>query len=122
MQLSLIRYAHVLLIYAEAQARADGSTNSDAYNAVNAIRQRAGLASLSGLTNPNFINAVVQERAWEFAGEYTRWFDLVRLEMVESANASKDPNDIPVSGTITKSKYWLPIPAADVSINPNIGG
>ena len=122
MQLTLIRYAHVLLIYAEAQAQATGSADSDAYNAVNAIRQRAGLAPLSGLSNTDFIKAVVQERAWEFAGEYTRWFDLVRLEMVESANANKDANDIPVSGAITKSKYWLPIPAADVSINPNIGG
>ena len=90
MQLTLIRYAHVLLIYAEAQARANGSADSDAYDAVNAIRQRAGLAPLSGLSNTDFINSVVQERAWEFAGEYTRWFDLVRLEMVESANANKD--------------------------------
>jgi len=58
--------------------RADGNANADAYLAVNAIRQRAGLAGLSGLANNAFIDAVVQERAWEFAGEYTRWFDLVR--------------------------------------------
>ena len=122
MQLSMIRYAHVLLIYSEASARATGSADAAAYLAVNAIRQRAGLADLSGLSNTDFINAIVDERKWEFAGEYTRWFDLVRLEQVETANANKDAREIPVVGTITKVDYWLPLPSGDVTLNPNIGG
>jgi hypothetical protein len=116
----LIRYAHVLLIYAEAQARSGGA-NADAYNAVNAVRRRAGLADLpAGLSDNDFINAVINERAWEFAGEWNRWFDLVRLEKVEEANANKNPGDLQPAGPITKEKYLLPIPGADALMNPNL--
>jgi len=116
----LIRYAHVLLIFAEAQARS-GDANADAYDAVNAVRRRAGLGDLpAGLTGNDFINAVIDERAWEFAGEWNRWFDLVRLERVEEANANKNPNDLQPAGPITKEKYVLPIPGADALMNPNL--
>jgi hypothetical protein len=116
----MIRYAHVLLIYAEAQARS-GTVNTEAYNAINAVRQRAGLGDLTpGMIPADFINAVIDERAWEFAGEWNRWFDLVRLERVEAANANKDPNDLQPAGPITKEKYHLPIPGADALINPNL--
>lgn len=117
----MIRYAHVLLIYAEAQARATGTPDDAAYAAVNAVRSRAGLSSLSiGLSGQDFATAVVQERAWEFAGEWNRWFDLVRLEQVEAANANKAPEDLQPAGPITKAKYWMPIPGADALVNPNL--
>lgn len=117
----MIRYAHVLLIYAEAQARATGSPDAQAYAAVNAVRQRAGLSPLpEGLSGNDFAAAVVQERAWEFAGEWNRWFDLVRLERVEAANTDKDPGDLTPAGTITKQQYWMPVPGADAIINPNL--
>lgn len=116
----MIRYAHVLLIYAEAQARATGTPSAEAYAAVNAVRQRAGLGNLpDGLAGPAFVEAVVNERAWEFAGEWSRWFDLVRLEQVEAANENKDPGDLE-PGAITKEKYWMPIPGADALMNPNL--
>jgi hypothetical protein len=116
----LIRYAHVLLIYAEAQARSGGA-NADAYTVVNAVRRRAGLADLpAGLSDNDFINAVIDERAWEFAGEWNRWFDLVRLEKVEEANANKNPDDLQPAGPVTKEKYVLPIPGADALMNPNL--
>lgn len=116
----LIRYAHVLLIYAEAQARS-GGVNTDAYAAINAVRKRAGLGDLpAGLSASDFINAVIDERAWEFAGEWNRWFDLVRLEKVEEANANKHPDDLQPAGPITKEDYLLPIPGADALMNPNL--
>jgi starch-binding outer membrane protein, SusD/RagB family len=115
----LIRYAHVLLIYAEAQARS-GAPTAEAYTALNAVRSRAGLAPLSGLTAPAFANAVVSERSWEFAAEWTRWFDLLRLEKVEEANATKAADDLKPIKAITKANYWLPIPLADVNLNPNL--
>jgi hypothetical protein len=116
----MIRYAHVLLTYAEAQARS-GSVNADAYTALNAVRRRAGLLTdLAGLTPDDFIKAVIDERAWEFAGEWNRWFDLVRLEKVEEANANKHPDDLQPNGAITKADYVLPIPGADVLVNPNL--
>lgn len=117
----MIRYAHVLLIYAEAQARATGTPDDAAYTAVNAVRLRAGLPALTaGLSGPDFADAVVNERAWEFAGEWNRWFDLVRLEKVEAANADKDPADLQPAATITKENYWMPIPGADALVNPNL--
>jgi hypothetical protein len=117
----MIRYAHVLLIYAEAQARATGSPEATAYAAVDAVRRRAGLDPLPpGLSGDEFAAAVVRERAWEFAGEWNRWFDLVRLEQVEAANADKDPADLPPAGPVTKQHYWMPVPGADAIVNPNL--
>lgn len=117
----MLRYAAVLLTYAEAQARATSTPNEDAYTAVNAVRLRAGLGKLpDGLSGADFATAVVNERAWELAGEWSRWFDLVRLEKVEEANANKHPDDLTISGTITKQKYWMPIPGADAAVNPNL--
>ncbi|MEX6689920.1 RagB/SusD family nutrient uptake outer membrane protein [Danxiaibacter flavus] len=121
MSMPLIRYANVLLTYAEAQARANTSAGSDAYAAVNEVRRRAGLPDMTISLSANvFADSVVQERAWEFAGEYTRWFDLVRLEKVEEANSHKDVNDLKPLGTITKANYWLPIPYMETQLNPNL--
>jgi hypothetical protein len=117
---SMMRYAYVLTVYAEAEARATGTPDALAYQCINAIRQRSGLTPLSGLSGPDFAAAVVQERAWEFAAERTRWFDLVRLEMVEQANANKDANDLKPIGTITKSDYIFPLPFSETSVNPNL--
>jgi len=116
----MMRYAHVLTIYAEAQARSTGTPNSDAYTAINAVRRRAGLTDLpEGMSGADFATAVVNERAWEFAGEWNRWFDLVRLELVEAANANKNPGDLQ-PGPITKANYWMPVPGADAVVNPNL--
>jgi hypothetical protein len=116
----MIRYAHVLLTYAEAQARS-GTVSSEAYAALNAVRARAGLTNVpSGLTPDAFVKVVIDERAWEFAGEWNRWFDLVRLEKVEEANANKNAGDLTPNGTITKADYVLPIPGADKLMNPNL--
>jgi hypothetical protein len=120
----IMRYAHVLLIYAEAQARANGSAGADAYAALNAVRERAGLTDLSGLSNDDFLTAVVNERAWEFACEgTTRWFDLQRLEMVEVVNDAAHRNPLEnkiIANPITKANYWFPVPLADANINPNL--
>ncbi|QEH42659.1 RagB/SusD family nutrient uptake outer membrane protein [Chitinophaga sp. XS-30] len=117
----MIRYAHVLLIYAEAQARSSAAPDTEAYNAVNAVRFRAGLGDLTpGLGTDDFIKAVIDERAWEFAGEWNRWFDLVRLDMVAEANANKHADDLKPAGPITQQHYWMPIPGADALVNPNL--
>jgi starch-binding outer membrane protein, SusD/RagB family len=114
-----MRYAHVLAIYAEAKARS-GGPDQQAYDAVNAIRERAGLELLSNLSADMFAKAVVDERSWEFAAERTRWFDLVRLEMVEQANANKHEWDLKPLGAITKEKYVFPLPITEVLANPNL--
>lgn len=114
------RFATVLLTYAEAQCRATGTPNTEAFDAVNAVRNRAGLPDLDpALTGDDFAKAVFDERGWEMAGESTRYFDLKRMEMVDDVNAPamKDPDDYPVRGQIYD---YLPLPAADKQLNPNL--
>jgi starch-binding outer membrane protein, SusD/RagB family len=115
----MMRYAHVLTIYAEAKARS-GGPDLQAYEAINAIRVRAGLLPLGVMSAEDFADRVVQERAWEFAGERTRWFDLVRLEMVEEANANKHANDLKPINAITKDDYFFPLPLSETLANPNL--
>lgn len=122
----MMRYPHVLTIYAEAKARGTGGPDKAAYDVLNQVRLRglpAGAKALSpddGLSATQFADAVVQERAWEFACERTRWFDLIRLERVEAANAAKSPEDLQPIKPITKAEYWFPLPYTDTSINPNL--
>lgn len=119
----MMRYTHVLLMYAEAKARTDGP-DDDAYSYLNMVRERAGEKPfpVGSLSATAFADSVVQERAWEFAGERTRWFDLVRLQMVEEANAEskKGPGDMRPVGPITKSDYTFPLPLSETTANPNL--
>lgn len=110
----LIRYPEVLLTYAEAQAMAS-APDATAYDAVNQVRRRAGLADLpAGLSQTAFRDAVVEERGWEFAAENgVRWFDLLRTETVAKANALRHSSEVPLINQpddATHSYYWAPIP------------
>ena len=75
----IIRYSEVLLTLAEAV----GPT-AEGYEAVNRIRQRAGLPDLMGISDiEEFREAVFQERTWELAYEFQHLFDLRRLGKME---------------------------------------
>jgi hypothetical protein len=116
----LIRYAEVLLIYAEAQAQANG-VDGTAYDAINEVRQRAGLSNLSGLSTADFINAVIAEKGWELAGEGQRWYDLIRTEKVAEVTAKRSVDEqVKIIGEVTSSNYYAPIPEAEVLKNPNL--
>ncbi|MCR5696585.1 MAG: RagB/SusD family nutrient uptake outer membrane protein [Marinilabiliaceae bacterium] len=73
-----MRYADVLLMYAEAANEVNEGPTSEAYGAINKVRTRAGLPSCTASTKDDFFEAIVDERAWEFGGESMRWKDLVR--------------------------------------------
>ncbi|MBU2950937.1 RagB/SusD family nutrient uptake outer membrane protein [Tamlana agarivorans] len=95
----LYRYADALLIYAEAQNEADGSPNGDAYNAINEIRNRAGLANLTpGLAQSDFRDAVLQERRVELNAEFKRKSDLRRTNRLASATANINLDWSPAQG------------------------
>lgn len=86
----ILRYADVLLILAEAENEINGPT-ADAYDAINMVRQRAGLDDLdSGLSKEEFRAAVRLERRHELYGEFQRRWDLIRwgtwMETMEQAN------------------------------------
>ncbi len=118
-----LTHANTLLIYAEAQAMSS-SPDASAYDAVNKVRNRAGLADLPvGLSKNEFRDAVVQERAWEFCGGYfcmDPWYDLVRLERVEASVLERHPDENPIVNPPTKERYFAPYPVTDI-VNPNLG-
>ena len=58
-----------MLLYAEAANRAEGSPNPLAYQTLNAIRARAELPALEGLSQEAFEKAVWAERYYELAYE-----------------------------------------------------
>ena len=76
----IIRYAEVLLIYAEAQNEV-GGPNQDAYDALKRIRDRAKLVTpaLGTFNQGSFREAVWRERWHELCYEGITWFDMVRL-------------------------------------------
>jgi len=118
-----IRYAEVLLVYAEAEAMAENGPDESAYKAINRVRERAGLEDLSsGMSASEFQTACFNERGWEFAGsEYcSRWGDLLRFEKVEEANSNRDSREYQLNHVPTKSDYYLPIPASEKNKDPNL--
>lgn len=78
----LIRYAEAPLIFAEADARLhSGSCTSEGLAALNTVRTRAGLSSLSSAN----LNAILNEWSREFGFEGRRRMDLVRFEKYGTA-------------------------------------
>lgn len=83
----VLRYADVLLMYAEAlnEISYNNDQNSAAFKALNEVHQRAGLTALKPLDLPDqtaFRKAILDERRKEFPLEGQRWFDLIRLKAV----------------------------------------
>ncbi|HVY74947.1 MAG TPA: RagB/SusD family nutrient uptake outer membrane protein [Puia sp.] len=116
----IVRYPQVLLDYAEASAMAGSGPTSDSYNAINLVRARAGEAPLTpGLSQSDFRDSVVYERAYEFAGEFgMRWFDIVRLQMLSSITSNRDPKENPLTHAVDQTRYLAPIPYSDMVLNP----
>jgi hypothetical protein len=111
----VIRYADVLLMYAEA-LNEQGAGNADAFAAVNRIRTRAGLASLpTSLSQTAFRDAILLERRLELAFEGHRWYDLVRtgklVEAIKAQNATIQ---------VTQNHLLLPIPQTERDVNSNL--
>jgi hypothetical protein len=96
-----IRYAEVLLMHAEALTRGATSSALTADAAVNLVRNRVGLGSLTGVTSQQVMDEKFAELAMEWG---TRYYDLIRLE-----------NYAPLSyegRTFSVDKTYLPYPQA----------
>ncbi len=106
----LLRYADVLLMYAEALNELNSSPTSDALNALNKVRKRAGLTDLQLSDAPDkntFRKAILLERQKEFPYEGHRWFDLVRM------GAAKETMQA-VGQTIEDYQLVFPIPQTEL--------
>lgn len=115
---TLIRYADVLLMCAEALNETDDT--GEALKYLNQIRFRADLEDLE-ITNQELMrNAIAQERRIEFAFEGHRWFDLLRTgktqQVINAFFAGKGLNF-----TVEDDELVFPIPRREIDINPELG-
>lgn len=124
----MMRYAEVLLIAAEALNEVSGG-NAEAIGYVNRVRARArnsnGVTSglfpedLGGASQDALRDAILEERKWEFAFEFKRWYDIARRRLgsevfsasgLEGVKPNFDPNQ----------DYLFPIPPDELTNNPNL--
>ncbi|TKG95471.1 RagB/SusD family nutrient uptake outer membrane protein [Puteibacter caeruleilacunae] len=77
----VIRYAEVLLTYAEAKNEA-GGPDADVYAAVNSVRERVGMPALpEGLSKDEMRTRIRREWRVEFGMEGKRWLDIRRWDI-----------------------------------------
>lgn len=127
MRSRIIRYAEVLLWYAESQARADGTPNDLAYECINRVRNRAGLENLpAGMSGEEFAEAAMKEHGWEVAGNFcalvTRRSDQLRMNLLKDSfdyREMKEPITINGNWTVGETEYY-PYPSNDSSLDPNL--
>lgn len=117
-----LRYADVLLIYAEAVLAKNASTSDGtALSAFNKVRTRAGLPTKSSIT----LADILQERRVELAFEGDYWFDIQRqgfakakaIIMAQDRGSVGNPK-YPTS--FTESMMFLPIPAGEIVTDPEL--
>lgn len=132
----VLRYADVLLLYAEALNEWQGHPTDEAYNAINEVRRRgygypnnaATVCDLpAGLNQTGFREAVQKERAYELAFEGHRRTDLVRwgiyYETIQATgnavrNWLSDGNYLVEQFTKKNHHELLPIPQRDMDLCP----
>ncbi len=113
----LMRYSEILLMYAEAMMELGGgnTTDTQALSAVNRIRERAGLSSLSGSLDRELVR---KERRFELAFEGFRLFDLHRWKIAEEVMNGFES----IAGTckFEPNHYVWPFPQLEIDVNPQL--
>jgi hypothetical protein len=100
----IFRYAEILLNYAEAQNEAAGP-DAGVYDAVNQVRQRAGMPALAqGLSKEQMRARIRNERRVELAFEEHRFFDVRRWKTGEKDFAAP-VSGMRISGNGTQAVY-----------------
>ncbi|SDG13344.1 Starch-binding associating with outer membrane [Dyadobacter soli] len=119
----VIRYADVLLMYAEASNEV-GGPSAKAYEGVNAIRTRAQLPALAGLNKDTFRDAILSERWHELCFENITWFDMARLRKAYNVTTKKFENYVghkfSYGPTLTERELLFPIPTPEIRNNTNL--
>jgi hypothetical protein len=122
----LIRFAEVLLIYAEAQNELSGP-NALAYESLKRIRDRAKLSTppIGQYTKETFRAAVWKERWHELCYEQITWFDMLRLRKVFNETTKGFDEFVGhinrSSNQALQTKHLLmPYPLSEMQNNPNL--
>jgi hypothetical protein len=121
-----IRYAEVLLLFAEAQNEVGGPTQ-EAYNAFKRIRDRAQLTTpaIGTYTQTSFREAVWKERWHELCYEQITWFDMVRLRKVFNEKTKGFDNfvghvNLSSNQPLQAKHLLLPLGKQEMLNNPNL--
>jgi len=119
----VIRYPEVLLNFAEASNEVSGPT-PEAYQAINKVRERAGLSDLSGLNQSEFRDSVWTEEYHEECFENKIWFLMARTRKALNLSTGKFENYVghtfSYGITLKQSDLLFPIPISVIRTNPNI--
>ncbi|MCE5347202.1 MAG: RagB/SusD family nutrient uptake outer membrane protein [Bacteroidales bacterium] len=119
----LLRYADVLLMYAEAKNEATGPDLS-VYNAINMVRGRESVNMPpipSGLDKSAMRQRIRQERRVEFGLEGMRYLDLKRWKTIENILPSIINPITKIPFVFNSPKHYLfPFPQSEIDINPNL--
>ncbi len=116
----ILRYADVLMMYAEAENELNGPTVL-AYDAFNQVRRRGfgypiEVASpvdlTAGLSKEQFMDSLMVERRREFAFEGQRRFDLLRWGRLQEAVSAQDPSIL-----VLDKHILFPIPEQEILVN-----
>ena len=131
------RYAEVLLNYAEACIELGGSDLQNGINALNMVRNRAGLPDRITNNQNEAREYIRHERSTEFYAEGHRWYDIRRWMI--APDVIKDVHKLDVyeywdgrwewiyntSRTVNSRSwddkcYWLPIPRDEINRAPQL--
>lgn len=122
----ILRYADVLLMFAEAENELNGPT-ADAYNAINQVRRRGFGKAInspdplvdipSGLSKSDFFKHIVRERSLELGGEGIRKYDLIRWNLLGTAITESRSNMTKLStiSPMSNPSYMAPLPSYCIS-------
>ena len=103
----VIRYAEVLLMYAEALTQGASGSAGSADQAVNEVRARVGMPALSNVTNEQVMDEKFAELAMEWG---VRYFDMIRLNKYDELSYE--------GRTFTAEDEFLPYPQAQLDLLP----
>jgi len=143
LNIPVIRYAEVLLTFAEAKIES-GEVDNTVYEAINKIRSRAGMPDVDQAvynSQSTLRTLVRRERRVELALEGLRWFDVQRWRIAEEVMngpvyGSRLGTVDPATGALNLSEdrilseqrvfdpsknYLWPIPQSEIDINKNLG-
>jgi len=116
---SIIRYSEVLLIRAEARARAGGN-DAGALGDLDAVRQRSSpSATFGALAGQALIDEIMLERRRELFGEGHRIFDITRTgsDLLRTDCTSGGTS---CSRTFPDDRFIIAIPQVELDTNPNM--
>ncbi len=120
--LPIMRYADVLLMFAEAENMVNGGPTQEAVDAINKVIARANGYEenpnhpelTTSMSQEEFDEAVIQERNLELCFEYDRWFDIVRKRILDEVSRPE------IMQNFSENDYLFPVPESELRLNENM--